>query len=338
MNQYGLPYMGSKSKIATYIINTLPSADNFYDLFAGGCAITHRVLLTNKYKNIYFNDINGVITQLFLDAINGKYKNETRWISREDFFKLKDTEEYVALCWSFGNSQRAYMYGEYIEPWKKALHYVRVLNDYSLLKEMGINGDGSRLDIKKHKEEYKQKYIEWYKKHYDYDSLSKVNKIGLENLKSLESLEGLQRLESLQRLERLQSLESLQRLQRLERLQRYCRSYEEVPIKPNSVIYCDIPYENTAEYISGAFNHKAFYDWACNQKELVIISSYNISDDRFMEISSIQKDVLLSNLQNKEKQKHYEVVYIPKNQKELYEKMMNRKLINQEKSEQLSLF
>ena len=311
MDQYGLPYMGSKSKIATYIINTLPSADNFYDLFAGGCAITHRVLLTNKYKNIYFNDINGDITQLFLDAINGKYKNETRWISREDFFKLKDTEEYVALCWSFGNSQRAYMYGEYIEPWKKALHYARVLNDYSLLKEMGINGDGSRLDIKKHKEEYKQKYIEWYKKHYDYDSLSKVNKIGLENLKSLQSLE---------------------------RLERYCRSYEEVPIKPNSVIYCDIPYENTTEYISGAFNHKAFYDWACNQKELVIISSYNISDDRFMEISSIQKNVLLSNLQNKEKQKHYEVVYIPKNQKELYEKMMNRKLINQEKSEQLSLF
>ena len=185
---------------------------------------------------------------------------------------------------------------------------------------------------KKHKEEYKQKYIEWYKKHYDYDSLSKVNKIGLENLKRLESLQ------SLQSLVRLQSLERLERLESLERLERYCRSYEEVPIKPNSVIYCDIPYENTAEYISGAFNHKAFYDWACNQKELVIISSYNISDDRFMEISSIQKNVLLSNLQNKEKQKHYEVVYIPKNQKELYEKMMNRKLINQEKSEQLSLF
>lgn len=33
--------MGSKSKIAADIVATLPPADTFVDLFAGGCAITH---------------------------------------------------------------------------------------------------------------------------------------------------------------------------------------------------------------------------------------------------------------------------------------------------------
>lgn len=39
--RYGLPYKGSKNKIAERIVDFLPKAKNFYDLFAGGCAITH---------------------------------------------------------------------------------------------------------------------------------------------------------------------------------------------------------------------------------------------------------------------------------------------------------
>ena len=39
--RYGLPYMGSKNKIAEWVLSYLPQADNFYDLFCGGCAITH---------------------------------------------------------------------------------------------------------------------------------------------------------------------------------------------------------------------------------------------------------------------------------------------------------
>ena len=311
---YGLPYMGSKNAIVPYILNALPSAENFYDLFAGGCSITHGAMLTNKWNNFIINDLNGEITQLFIDAINGKFKNEKRWISREDFFKLKDTEPYVFIVWSFGNRGVTYLYGEYIEPWKKALHYARVLNDYSLLKEMGIESNGTRIDIGKHEQEYKQKYIEWYKKHYDYNSLSKVNKIGLENL------------------------ESLQRLQRLQSLERFNCDYSEVPIKPNSVIYCDIPYENTASYKCGEFDHKRFYDWANKQTELVIISSYEISDNRFMEIDFIKKASIMNNTNVEERTYKLEKLFIPKRQKELYERMMNRKVEVPEHNEQLKLF
>ena len=34
--RYGLPYKGSKNSIAEKIVDYLPEAQNFYDLFAGG--------------------------------------------------------------------------------------------------------------------------------------------------------------------------------------------------------------------------------------------------------------------------------------------------------------
>lgn len=73
---YGLPYMGSKSKIADWILENLPEAENLYDLFGGGGAITHKALLSNKFQNIYYNDIQTGLTQLFKDAVDGKYKDE----------------------------------------------------------------------------------------------------------------------------------------------------------------------------------------------------------------------------------------------------------------------
>lgn len=119
--KYGLPYQGSKSKLAERIVALLPPATHLYDIFAGGCAITHAALLSGKFKEIHANDISDSVT-LFEDALNGKYENESRWISREDFFRLKDSDPYVRIVWSFGNNQRDYLYSREIEPYKKAVH------------------------------------------------------------------------------------------------------------------------------------------------------------------------------------------------------------------------
>ena len=121
---YGLPYMGSKNRIAEWVLENLPEADNLYDLFGGGGAITHCAALSGKYKNIYYNDIQKNLTKLFKDAMEGKYKNENRWISREEFFDPKnDDNMYIKLCWSFGNNATGYMYAPEITLWKKAIHY-----------------------------------------------------------------------------------------------------------------------------------------------------------------------------------------------------------------------
>lgn len=56
----------------------------------------------------------------------------------------------------------------------------------------------------------------------------------------------------------------------------------------NCVIYCDIPYRQTDKYYEKnkkeSFPYEKFYDWAVRLQEnnnIVLISEYNINDDRF---------------------------------------------------------
>ena len=130
---FGMPYQGSKNKLAKDIIEQMPPAEHFYDLFGGGGAITHCAVLSGKYKYVHYNEINPLVVKGFEMAINGEFNNENRWISREEFYQLKDTDPYVAICFSFGNNLVDYLYGKDVEPIKKALHYARVLNNQSLL-------------------------------------------------------------------------------------------------------------------------------------------------------------------------------------------------------------
>ena len=159
--RYGVPYRGSKNKIADWVVDHLPDGKTFVDLFAGGCAVTHAAILAGRWENFIINDL-GDAPEVFENAVNGKYANEKRWINRETFQKLKDVDPYVRFCWSFGNNGRNYLYAKEVEPWKKALHYARVFGDTSLLRNMEIEGDGSCADVLAHKAEYKEKYIRWW--------------------------------------------------------------------------------------------------------------------------------------------------------------------------------
>ena len=315
MTRYGLPYKGSKNKIAEQIIIQLPRKTNFYDLFCGGCAVTHAALISGKWQHYFINDLDAGMPQLFYDAIYGKYANEKRWISREDFFNLKDTDPYIKICWSFGNNGADYMYSKEVEHWKKALHYARVLNDFSLLKEMGIDSDGSRIDVKKHFDEYKEKYIAYSIKKFGFtdteiNEYKKLKEKGVfDNLiwGSVGRLQLQKRLaEYDKRLQRLESLESLQRLEKTS------LDYRNVSILPDSVIYCDIPYKNTDGYTCGSFDHQAFYDWCAKQKELVVVSSYEMPESDFICINEIEHRQTLGMMATNSKV--VEKLFIPKHQ------------------------
>lgn len=119
-----MPYKGSKDKIAEKIINILPDAEVFVDLFGGGGAMTDCALTTGKYKKAVYNELSPLICKGFKMAVNGEFSHEKRWISREDFHKLKETDPYVAICWSFGNDYKTYLYSPEIERFKKHLHYM----------------------------------------------------------------------------------------------------------------------------------------------------------------------------------------------------------------------
>ena len=55
---YGLPYMGSKGRIAKQLMDALPSGRVLVDPFDGGCAVTHAALLAGKWERVVANDIN----------------------------------------------------------------------------------------------------------------------------------------------------------------------------------------------------------------------------------------------------------------------------------------
>lgn len=300
MKNYGFPYKGSKNRLAEKIVKLFPDAENFYDLFCGGCAITHRALIENRWKNYVINDIDSRCPKLFLDAINGKFKNETRWISLEDFNKMKDNDGYEAFCWSFGNNGKGYLYSKEIEPYKKALHYAIVFNDYSLGKELGM--DLSVVDGIKgvtNRRLFLQKYL-------------KNNNIGKDSPLKV-SIEKCNILQNLNSLERLQSLQSL------ERLEQFSTDYSEIEIKPNSIIYCDIPYKGTDGYNGIDFDYERFYSWCKNQTELCFISSYEMPED-FIPIAEFPHRSILSATKNN---LVLEKVFIPKHQLELYKSRLS---------------
>ena len=154
--------MGSKNKIAEWVVSHLPAGEVFVDLFAGGGAITHCATVSGRWRRVISNDIDGTAMQLYAAAVRGELRDERRWISREDFFRLKDSDQYVRWCWSFGNDGESYLYSREIEQWKHALHMARVLGDCSMLRDMGIKGDGSRADVAAHEAEYRDRYIRWW--------------------------------------------------------------------------------------------------------------------------------------------------------------------------------
>ena len=350
----GLPYKGSKNRIAQKLLDVMPSGSVFVDLFCGGCAVTHAAIITGKYKRFICNDIDGAMPRLFLDCINGKYKDEKRWISREDFERMKNDDAYIRSVWSFGNNGDGYMYSKEVEPWKKALHYARSFGDFSLLREFGIDSDGSRADIIKHHDEYKKKYVAWYVenvigKQYreelekdlegkiaeqseelrlylvkarddagltssDVDRLLGTNgmaghyfgksqwefptreayeimRSAMPSLVDYDEVYGYADL--LQSLQSLERLESLERMQSLERLEVHSGDYRAVDIPAGAVVYCDIPYRGTSEYVAGAFDHDAFYEWALSRPFPVYVSEYSMPSE-FTEVWSVSHRSIFS--------------------------------------------
>jgi len=292
--RYGVPYKGSKNSIAEWVYSHFPKADNFYDLFAGGCAITQVALMRQEYKNYFCNDIDGGGIELFLNAIYGKYKNETRWIDRATFFREKDKDPYIKYCWSFGNRGQEYLYSKELEPYKKAVHIAIMENDNTLLNKCFPGYDFSFLDVisdKKLKRLTLQSFMKNRRVGYDTPMMSCIDV-----------------MEISQNIARLQGLEALESLERLES---FNTSYENIKILPNSIIYCDIPYFETDNY-GNNFDYERFYSWCEKQTEPLFISEYWMPEDRFECIDSIEKTVTL---QSGAGNKAVEKLFIPRHQK-----------------------
>ena len=331
---YGLPYMGSKSKIVKHIVPLFPSADNFVDLFAGGGAVTHYAMTTAKYKHFVFNDINPLMPKAFEMSLNGEFENEKRWISREEFFRLRNTDPYAAICFSFGNDLSTYMYSKEIELIKEAYHHALFFGDYSLAKER-IGIDLTPLEkcptIKKKyamlknivktttPNQWKQGCSQWKDKSGfgEYGTPPKV-------LWQFESAERMWRSEKVAAVISEHNAKGSRKLPLSEVIEFHSTDYQAVPIPDNSVIYCDIPYANTGAYQrhkKTEFYYERFYDWAYSQTQPIFISEYWMPEDRFVCIAEIKRKETFSVSNNSKKVT--ERIFVPKHQQTNLKKQLN---------------
>ena len=251
----GLPYQGSKKKISKKIIEIIKQ--NFgtdkpiYDIFGGGGAITAECILNGL--EVHYNDLDKDITNAFERVISQDREwIKTLIISRTEFTEIKDKENKTTddFLKLLVNS-----FGND----KRSYLYSKEISDlkYNLAKEI----------IENHNVFSGYKQTETYK-----GSIEKYKR--------------------LQQLQRLQQLEQLQRLQQLDKVKATNKSYHDFSEVSGAILYLDPPYEGSCQksYIN-SFDSQEFYDWAFEiaKTNIVIISSYSISDERFEVVYSFDK-------------------------------------------------
>lgn len=255
----GLPYQGSKKKISKKIVEIIKQ--NFgtdkpiYDIFGGGGAITAECLLNGL--EVYYNDLDSTITAMFQKVI-GEDRDylKTLLVSRDEFLKILEKENKTVddnlklLVNSFGNNRKGYLYSEEFSDLKHNLA-VEIIKKHDT------------FDGYKKTDTYKNAY-----RPFDLGKESKNQKLG--------QLQLIQQLERVQQLGQFEQLEDL-RVTNLD--------YKAFSGVENAILYLDPPYEGTTHigYSIDSFGSQSFYDWAYNmsKKNIVLISSYEISDERF---------------------------------------------------------
>ena len=273
---YGVGYQGSKNRIAEKLMNVLPSGNRFVDLFSGGCAMTHCAMLSGKYNEYLCNDLYPHAQNLFQQAITTGFDDPKylRWISREDFFKYKDSDDFVRCCWSFGNNQNNYLYGKKVEPLKKALHYACVYDDWSYFKYTTVSDDvvqklkdcvAGVSVLQMNERRLKMNRVA---KYYEFVSMN-----------MLENIEGLNKLKSIQQTDQNITFTSMD-----------YRNYEH---KEGDVVYCDPPYKGVKKYNEIYFDHDAFYEWVRTRDYPIYFSEYSAPDD-FVSVFNTNVQQLMS--------------------------------------------
>ena len=260
----GLPYQGSKKKISKKIIEIIKQ--NFgtdkpiYDIFGGGGAITAECILNGL--DVHYNDLDKDITNAFERVISQDREwIKTLIISRTEFFEIKakenkTTDDFLKLLVnSFGNDKKSYLYSKVISDLK-----------YNLAKEIIGNHD----------------VFGGYRKTETYKKVTSGLDWNWFNTKP----------ETQQQLEQLERLRQLKRLQKVNKIKATNKSYQDFSEVSGAILYLDPPYEGTSQksYIN-LFDSQEFYDWAFEMAKtnIVIVSSYSISDERFEAVYSFDK-------------------------------------------------
>ena len=251
----GLPYQGSKKKISKKIVEIIKqnfgTTKPIYDIFGGGGAITAECILNGL--EVHYNDLDKDITNAFERVIS----QDREWIktlivSRTEFTEIKAKENKTT------------------DDFLKLLinSFGNKKRDYLCSKEISdLKYNLAKEIIEKHDVFSGYKQTETYKR-------------------------SIEKYKQLQRLQQLERLEQLQQLQKLNKIKATNKSYHTFSDVSGAILYLDPPYEGSHQkgYIN-QFDSQEFYDWAfeMSKSNIVMISSYSISDERFEAVYSFDK-------------------------------------------------
>lgn len=288
IKHYGIPYMGSKDKIAKplceYMLNRHPDKKFFIDACCGGLAISSYVLQNSNLK-VIANDLDTNLYDFYNTFFYGDREKLLedygyKWMDRDTYNSLKLTATgalriMMVSVWTFGNKNEkgiTYLFGKDIELQKELLHNLLVEGNENLLSNYFHKREKEREQelntIRKWYKEYLPDYIKEldyrknpYKRILFMDCWKKFfierHKVLMEEkkLKKRASHEELINLENLERMERLQQLQQLQlQLQQLQLHNEDCitliKNLPEEIIK-NAIVYIDPPYKGTTTYVQG---------------------------------------------------------------------------------------
>lgn len=257
--KYGLPYRGSKSCCADKILDMLPPATHFYDLFCGGCAMSQAA--AKRYEVVHANDINASPILVFNRAVRGRYANECRWIDREEWKSL-NSDPFIELCWSFDGIGKYYRYSKSTELFKQGMHEALYYDDWRILANLGIRyADIGNMLSERRKRLYRALQSQ-------NGRVVSCTSPRLETAEYLEAVNGLTGVD-------ISNIIFTQ------------GSFENVMIEPDSVVFCDIPYRYSADYGNVAFDYSRFYSW-CMKQDNVYITEFEMPAG-FVEIGEVHQ-------------------------------------------------
>lgn len=274
----GIPYMGSKRKIAKELVDYMfkmnPQVDTVYDLFGGGGAMTFEFAQRPQIKKVIYNDADSGVVSLMRKVLEDGVTDEFyEWIDRDTFHELKNDNSllggFTRTCWSFGNrASGGYIYNSKHTDIKRLLH------------EIIVNSCGNSL------RELERKL----KQELDIDlptGMDNRRKTVSDYMKELGYPSGLYRS---QFLERMCCLVDIARLDdniksKIELNSKSAFDFNE--FQDNALIYLDPPYIDTKEYING-ISHEVLYDYIENIDAIVYLSSY---ESPLYEVMGIKKQI-----------------------------------------------
>lgn len=241
---WGIPWLGSKSRFAGFVVDALPAAGTLVDLFAGGCAVTHAAMESGKFGRVIANDL-GPGPGLFLEALEGGFEGYSDVPTREEFRASDDPA--VKLLNSFSCDQVSYR-------WRAELEDVKVAsNEMLMLPSLHERRMAYRRFVRA-----LMRYLEG---------------------KEPDALMQIMEPETAVQTERMQSLESLAGC-RCE-LEVTRSDYRDVDVPADATVYADPPYRGagdpgeTYETESvGAFDFGAFDEWLAEVGFPVVVSEY----------------------------------------------------------------